>query len=104
MPARSASTENRRPSGRNAVHSASSPSIQSPPFSSNVTRPCRLSTQMRASTCISRVRQPISSRKYTIPTSTNANATSSGCDRMKKNENIHCVGGRHNIMWFGTSP
>ena len=23
---------------------------------------------------------------------------------MKKNENIHCVGGRHNIMWFGTSP
>ena len=44
--ARTASTENRFPSGRNAVHSASSPSIQSPPFSSSVTRLCRLITQI----------------------------------------------------------
>ena len=35
---------------------------------------------------------------------TKATATSSGRDSMKKNENIHWVGGRHSIMWFGTSP
>ena len=34
--ARTASTEKRLPSGRKAVHSASSPSIQSPPFSRKV--------------------------------------------------------------------
>ena len=38
------------------------------------------------------------------PHSTKPTATSSGRDRMKKNENIHCVGGRHSIMWFGISP
>ena len=59
--ARTASTENRFPSGRNAVHSASSPSIQSPPFSSSVTRLCRLITAITDRTCISRVRQPTSS-------------------------------------------
>ena len=52
-----------RPSGRNAVQSVSSPSIQSPPFSISVTRLCRLSTAMSARTCMSRVRQPISSRR-----------------------------------------
>jgi hypothetical protein len=61
--ARTASIEKRRPSGRNAVHSASSPSIQSPPFSSSVTRPCRLRTQINAITCMSRVRQPTSSSR-----------------------------------------
>jgi len=38
------------------------------------------------------------------PQITNPTATSSGSESMKKNENIHCVGGRHSIMWFGTSP
>jgi hypothetical protein len=63
MLASTASTEKRLPSGRNAVHSASSPSIQSPPFSSSVTRLWRLITAMSARTCISRVRQPTSSSR-----------------------------------------
>jgi len=59
--ARTASSEKRRPSGMNAVQNASSPSIQSPPFSISVTRPCRLKTAMSARNCMSRVRHPTSS-------------------------------------------
>ncbi len=102
--ARIASTENRRPSGRNAVQTMRTPIATPPQFSAKMIRLCRLVVMANDSRWKSLVRYPIVKQKKQTKAMQNQTADSSGSEAMNRNEKIRGNGGRQSTVWFGMRP